>query len=245
MRSRGPRCEAIAGGALLSTVLLVHPTPSAAQRADAPVTLANDESALPAARDAEASLEVAVNRPDTRVLVDGRFVGYAPWAGPVAPGPHRVRLEVDGFRAWEGPVALEPSRTSLLRAVLQRSPVQTRAALSFSAAGLSGLAAGGLAVAAMMLRADLDSALARGRLAEGDGRLAAGTVCALGADVLGLAALGLAVTGLYFVLLDPPPRSTARLFLRRERRDNPSAAGDAGPAHSAPAPAMPHGDDEP
>lgn len=175
----------------------------------------------------DTALEVAVNRPDTRVLVDRQFVGYAPWAGRVAAGPHFVRLEHPTFRAWEGSVLIPRGESQQLRAVLRPPPSRAAAYWLLGGAALSALTGTLFGALVLTTRASLDESLALGRLDERDGRVLAGGVYAGVADTFWAAAIGLAAAGLYYTLVNPPPHSMARLVPLRRPRALPAATEGA------------------
>ncbi len=226
MPARLPLCAPLA--LCLAALALVAAAKNAhAQEAEPSVTAAPGGATAPGV-----SLEVAVNRPDTRVLLDRVFVGHAPWAGRVAAGPHHLRLEHATFRPWEGTVLVLQGETQQLRAVLRPPPSRTAAhwtLLGALGATLTGTVFGALALAT---RSGLESALALGRLEERDGRVPAGVAYAVTADVFWVGALALACAGVYLAVLDPPPRSDARLVpLRRPRpAERPATEGGAPPA---------------
>ena len=69
------------------------------------------------------SLVVASRPSGARVLIDGHAVGKTPMTlRDVAPGSHKLRLELAGYRAWSSTVRVAAGRQRKIAASLERRP---------------------------------------------------------------------------------------------------------------------------
>ncbi len=68
-------------------------------------------------------LSVTSEPPGATLLVDGELQGVTPWAGELAPGVHRVRLERSGHQPREAEVALAAEHAADLHLSLPVAPV--------------------------------------------------------------------------------------------------------------------------
>jgi serine/threonine-protein kinase len=68
-----------------------------------------------------ASIDVETRPPGARVILDGRPAGTAPiQLVDIAPGPHTVRLDLDGYRPWTTTVTVKPGERTRVTASLER-----------------------------------------------------------------------------------------------------------------------------
>jgi hypothetical protein len=73
------------------------------------------------------ALEITANVDGPAAIVDGRAVGAAPrTVGDLAPGAHRVRLELAGYEPWDGEAHVTPGHTARVSARLVRTPTRLR-----------------------------------------------------------------------------------------------------------------------
>jgi hypothetical protein len=160
-------------------------------------------------------LRVAVNRPETTVVLDGRVAGTAPLEEDLPAGTHTVRLESPGFKSWEGAVEIVAGTLTPLRAYLRPAPERTGAATTVAVAALIAGAGVGLALASNADRAALDADRAAGFLDNRDPRIDRGATLAALADG-GFVLSGLVMAlGVYMFAHDPTPPSIARTGRRR------------------------------
>jgi len=68
-----------------------------------------------------ARLAVTSTPPGATVEIDGESQGVSPWSGPVAPGPHRLRLVLDGYSVGEREVVLTAGQDRSLQVELSRA----------------------------------------------------------------------------------------------------------------------------
>lgn len=166
---------------------------------------------LPSAlREGFGRLRVVVNRPETRVFIDGEPAGIAPIERDLPRGVHRVRLESYGQRTWEGSVEVRAGELVPLRALLRPAAPRTAGAvvLSFSLAVLGGAVA--LGVFSQIDRASLADARDAGRLDDADPRIARGAILAGVADALFIGGALVSLASIYLFVNEPGPPSIAR-----------------------------------
>ncbi len=73
------------------------------------------------------ALEIAANVHNASATVDGRTVGIAPLTvADLAPGSHRVRLDLTGYEPWDGEAHVTAGRTAQVRARLMLTPARLR-----------------------------------------------------------------------------------------------------------------------
>jgi hypothetical protein len=76
---------------------------------------------------ASGSLDVAADVPGARVSLDGKALGAAPrLIIGLAPGAHRLRVELAGYETWEQDAHVIPNVTTKLQARLVRPPARLR-----------------------------------------------------------------------------------------------------------------------
>ena len=68
-------------------------------------------------------LSITSEPPGATLRVDGDLVGVTPWAGELAPGPHRVRLEHGGHEPREAELTLAAEHAGDLHVSLPALPV--------------------------------------------------------------------------------------------------------------------------
>jgi len=70
---------------------------------------------------APTKLHIQTSPPNAALTLDGRPLGKAPWTGTLAPGGHRLLVELEGFHTRREEVLLAPGQTRTLSVPL--SPV--------------------------------------------------------------------------------------------------------------------------
>jgi hypothetical protein len=93
--------------------------PPEALPAPAPTRAPTPEPRASATPSPKGTVEVSSSAPGSTVLVDGRRIGPAPRTIDLEAGPHRVRVEKDGFKVFERKVQIIPGRTLKLEARLE------------------------------------------------------------------------------------------------------------------------------
>ena len=165
----------------------------------------------PVAPSSDGRLRVAVNRPHTDVIVDGRGVGEAPIEIAVVPGTHPVRLTCPGFKSWEGAAEMSAESLTTIRAQLRPAPSRQGGVAVLILSAIFTSAAGTLGALSDADQAALDMDRALGRLDNRDPRIDRGEAFAVIADVGFAVAALLGITGLYLVVHDPSVPSSAHV----------------------------------
>ena len=93
------------------------PTRPVPRATAAPTPTSRPTAALP--RDGTGELEITAADEGATVYVDGRRLGLAPQRVDLDAGPHRVRVEREGFRTFEREVHIVPGRTLEIEASLE------------------------------------------------------------------------------------------------------------------------------
>ncbi len=94
--------------------------PGTAPGRPAPAPPAASSAAASAPTSAAARLEVVSRPAGARVIMDGRPVGSTPLTlDRVAPGPHTIRLELDGYRPWTTTVRVQGGTPARVAASLE------------------------------------------------------------------------------------------------------------------------------
>jgi serine/threonine-protein kinase len=71
------------------------------------------------------SLSIETRPPGARVRVDGRDVGVTPLTvTPLDPGPHRLELQLPGYRLWSSTLTLAAGQRRRLTASLERESIR-------------------------------------------------------------------------------------------------------------------------
>ena len=213
--------------AAIGSGIVVDPVESAADAVgitgatDTPSTV--EDSALHSER--EGRLRVAVNRPNTDVIVDGRSVGVAPVEIDLPAGHHSVRLDSPGQRTWTGSVDVVAGTLTPLRAFLRPSGSSGNAVTATVIAVLAAGVGIGTGVYSSIDRAGLDADRASGRLENTDPRIDRGTAFAAIADgAFGIAAIVGAI-GIFLFAYSPGPASIAHVGRRHTLTTDGAAEG--------------------
>jgi hypothetical protein len=156
-----------------------------------------------------------VNRPNTRVFIDGEPVGDAPLERDLPHGVHRVRIESFGQRPWETTLEIAEAHLTPLRVFLRPTASRSSAwTVSAVSAVLLGVGVG-IGVWSNIDRSDLAAARDSGRLDNRDTRIERGETLAGLADATFVLGAVVAAFGVYFFAHDPGPPSIGRASPRR------------------------------
>jgi len=193
------------------------PRTSAAQPLAEPQVWSGSHGARPISAGL-ARLRVAVNRPETQIIVDDTSYGEGPIEVELSPGTHRVLVSCSGFKTWVGTVDLDGGTVTPLRVTLR--PTMSRSA-GVTLLVLSTVVGAGGASMGLVSEADR-AALAMDRLAgtlnNRDPRIDRGATFAGLADVSFLLTAALATTGIFLIANDPTPPSIGRVGRLRRLR---------------------------
>lgn len=195
----------------LCLALFAAPLPALAQQSASPEpSAAPVEHTIAAERNRPAPpapgygrLRVAVNRPDTEVIVDGHSVGVAPLDQDLLRGPHLIRLESPGFKDWQGSVDIDEGALTPLRVMLRATQDRSAGIMTLTIAALVLGAGAATGIVSNLDHAALEADRNAGRLDNHDPRIDQGAILAGGADACFLLGAVLAAAGIYLVAHDP------------------------------------------